>query len=217
MRSSRRLAQPVAQPVRDAASGRGLRVLLDIQLAIQSSDGSSWESAVPWACLRAAGLAESQVHELLAACYLDHCLETTTEQSAGRTFTPAGLGALAPRSCLLLTERGIASLRELMAPAQAPTSSSAQPIWDGKAGELSCQGWLVKRFRHDAANQRLVLDAFQRAGWSRCISNPFRERGMPSPKKCLHRTIEGLNEGQNATIKGHCSKVSAVGCTPRRA
>src|SRR5260221_2958095 len=108
MRSSRTGAQAVVQPVPDTASGRGLCILLDIQLAIQSKNGSSWESAVPWACLRAAGLAESQVHELLAACYLDHRLETTTEQSAGRTFMPAGFGALTPRSCLLLTERGMA-------------------------------------------------------------------------------------------------------------
>ena len=38
--------------------------------------------------------------------------------------------------------------------------SGERPVWDDKARELWWRSRLVKRFRNDAANQRLIVQAF---------------------------------------------------------
>src|SRR5262249_3949322 len=152
---------------------RALRILLDIQLQPQAEVSRARESAIPWPCLDAAGLGANFVRELVDACYLEHFLETTCEASKGRTFVPAASAVLTPRSSLLLTVRGIVYAQELIADlADVPPVRRARPVWDRDGGELWWEGGLVKRFRHDAANQRLVLDGFEMARWSRCIRNP---------------------------------------------
>jgi hypothetical protein len=177
-----------------------LRILLDIRVHSKANDSPAEDSAIPWLCLRAAGLEENHVRELLAARYLEHYLENTDEGSRGRTFLPAQSDVLTPRSCLLLTVQGTAYAEELLAgPAHVPAEGRRRPVWDSNGGELWWEECLIKRFRHDAANQRCVLDAFEASAWNRRISNPFRgKKGIRNSKRCLHRTIESLNEGQTA-------------------
>jgi hypothetical protein len=147
-------------------------------------------------------MTEANIRELLDLRHLEHYLETTSENSQCRTFVTAGGCGFTPRSCLVLTPPGITHARQLVAGTlPGPASLPARPDWDREAGELWWERHLVKRFRHDAANQRLLLDTFQGAGWIRCVDNPFRARRVPYPKKCLHRTIESLNEGQVETTR----------------
>jgi hypothetical protein len=145
---------PAGKPVANNLLPRALHVLLDVQLLIPSMDGRTRESAVPWPCLRALGMTEANVRELLAFRHLEHYLETTGENSPCRTFVTAGGRGLTLRSCLVLTTPGIAYARQLVAgtpPGQAKLP--ARPDWDREAGELWWERRLVNRFRHDAANQ----------------------------------------------------------------
>jgi hypothetical protein len=71
-----------------------------------------------------------------------------------------------------------------------------RPLWKAKQGELWWRGELVKRFRHDAADQRCVLNAFQDNAWENRIDDPLPVRWGRSRKKHLHETIKSLNRGQ---------------------
>jgi hypothetical protein len=57
------------------------------------------------------------------------------------------------------------------------------------------QGERVKSLRYDAANQRLVLDAFEEEGWPQRIDDPLPPRKRHSRKKRLRETVEALNKG----------------------
>jgi hypothetical protein len=190
MRPNLPAAPPAGPPGNAPALHRALRMLLDVSQPARPGGHPPWDSALPWPCLSAAGLTEGQMRELLAAGHLEHGRETTAGRDRRRSFRRSPAAALSPRSCLVLTERGAAHARELLA------ARGDRPRWDAAAGELWWHGRLVKRFRHDAANQRLVLDALETAGWPPCLANPFRARGVPRPKTCLHRTVESLNKGQ---------------------
>jgi hypothetical protein len=190
--------------VGSAAPLFALRILLDIFQSTDAREQRRWERAMPWSCLKAAGLSEADAQFLLAVGYIEHRVETTKGGASHRTFHTGGASVLSPRSCLMLTESGAGYAREWLALAENVAAEPRErPHWNRLAGELWWKGTLIKRFRHDAANQRFVLDAFETAGWSRCIENPFRKQGVQQPKRCLHRTIEGLNERQQKVLGLH--------------
>jgi hypothetical protein len=73
----------------------------------------------------------------------------------------------------------------------ARPSPPRSPRWD----PITLTLWLgevpIRRYkRHNAPNQFLVLEAFQRAGWSRVVESPFR-----SDQRRLRETIDDLNRG----------------------
>jgi hypothetical protein len=72
----------------------------------------------------------------------------------------------------------------------------AVPVWDAVLGVLSWLGECVRRFRHDAANQRALLDAFQARGWVRRLDDPLPRAAGVKAKTRLRETIKGLNRGQ---------------------
>jgi hypothetical protein len=67
------------------------------------------------------------------------------------------------------------------------------PRWDAAAGQLRWRGLLLKSVRHDATNQRLVLDAFQRQGWPQHIDNPFPPGQGLKRKQRLRNAVRALN------------------------
>lgn len=78
--------------------------------------------------------------------------------------------------------------------------SGKKPKWDAKTGELSISDVVVKEFRWPAANQSLLLKAFQRQNWKTEIKDPLpRTRGI-NPKVRLHDTIKCLNRNHTYTI-----------------
>jgi hypothetical protein len=74
------------------------------------------------------------------------------------------------------------------------TCTAARPTWDRATRELRWQGRVVKRWRHDAANQIAVLDAFEAEGWQPCIAYPLVHRRGSTPKARRRDTIHSLNE-----------------------
>jgi hypothetical protein len=70
------------------------------------------------------------------------------------------------------------------------------PRWDRPAMELWWRGVCIRRYRHDAANQRAVLDAFEEEDWPNRLDDPLPSAKQMSRKQRLHQTIQGLNKGQ---------------------
>jgi hypothetical protein len=70
------------------------------------------------------------------------------------------------------------------------------PQWDSGRRTLLYGGLIVKEFRQRAANQVLILAAFQELEWPRRIDDPLpRGRGMVA-KQRLRETIRSLNTFQ---------------------
>jgi len=207
------LPAPASRPVEEAAALVAFHALLNIFNPVQSGKEPDWDKAVPWSCLQAMGLDESQIQKLLAAGHLQHRLETTKNGKRGRTFKETQDGAFTPRSCFVLTASGFAYAQELfvrrdgaaVSPLNQPHGDRAaaqpwdRPCWIRETGELWLDGQLLKRFCHPAANQRFLLDALEGAGWPCCLPNPFHSSKTRKPKRCLHRTMESLNRGQRGT------------------
>jgi len=60
---------------------------------------------------------------------------------------------------------------------------------------------VVLRLRYKAANERCLLDAFQKAGWPRSIRNPFLIEGRKGPKQ-LYNTSGYLNRNLRRVAAG---------------
>jgi hypothetical protein len=81
-----------------------------------------------------------------------------------------------------------------------------RPLWKASDGELWWwRAELVKRYRHDAADQRCVLDAFQATSWTSCGENPLpNQHGVNRTR--LRNTIKDLNRGQDPQrVRFHCN------------
>jgi hypothetical protein len=55
---------------------------------------------------------------------------------------------------------------------------------------------LVKRFKQPAANQELILEAFQEEAWPSRIDDPLHPAFDQNSKQRLHSTISNLNRCQ---------------------
>jgi hypothetical protein len=135
------------------------------------------------------------------------CLEAAAVADPGEGN---GQGGKATLRCVVLTDLGATVLEryrhrsgsgvdvwEVRTRVAAALGRMAdRPLWKANQGELWWRGELVKRFRHDAADQRRVLDAFQDNAWDNRIDDPLPVRWGRSRKKHLHETIKSLNRGQ---------------------
>jgi hypothetical protein len=165
-----------------------------------------------------------QVETLLAM----GCLEAAAVAAGnghGRNGA-ATVGSKARGQCLVLTDLGAAVLerylprngagedaREVGTRVAAALGRMAErPLWKANQGELWWRGELVKRFRHDAADQRCVLDAFQDSAWDNRIDDPLPVRCGRSRKKRLHETIKSLNRGQKLRRIRFRGDGTASGC-----
>jgi len=80
------------------------------------------------------------------------------------------------------------------------------PSWDAAGCRLYFNGVCIKRCRHDARNQRIVLDTLQAEAWPQSRADPLRlppeallelAEDTPDPHTRLRRTIWALNHGQH--------------------
>ncbi len=76
------------------------------------------------------------------------------------------------------------------------TDDGAVPVWNSAIGELSLSGVLVKKYRHPAKNQRLILNAFQEEGWPRKVDDPLPGVHDADPKRRLSDTVRSLNDNR---------------------
>jgi hypothetical protein len=154
--------------------------------------------------------------------YVQHARELTLEGDDGRAFRPTGDLTFCERSCFILTEAGISAARRFTEPgerhltdaltgeaggvagASGDVHNHPDIHWDPAARKLRMNGQLVKRFKWPAANQEIVLNAFQEEGWPERIDDPLPPHADQDSKRRLSDTIKCLNRKQaNPLIHFH--------------
>ena len=85
------------------------------------------------------------------------------------------------------------------------------PRWDSLRRELVVEGQIIKRFRLPAANQEIVLAAFEEEGWPARIFDPLPPRDEQCPKRRLHETIKALNRSRLARLIRFCGDGTGEG------
>lgn len=71
---------------------------------------------------------------------------------------------------------------------------SGRPKWDEERGELFFSNIRVKAYRQSAENQRLLLSAFEKAGWPKRIPDPLPPTTRVLAGQRLGDTIRRLNK-----------------------
>jgi hypothetical protein len=158
-----------------------------------------WQFALQLPALRAEGIPDTVLRQLVAQGLAGHARETTEPQARTRSVQPLAHLRFSEQSCFVLTAAGVAVARPAAAPRGDQTSVSemvVRPIWDGTLRELRLRAVVVKSFRQRAANQELILCAFEEEGWPPRIDDPLAPAAEQDPKRRLHYTIRNLNRGQ---------------------
>ena len=189
----------------------GLSLLLKASDYALDAGCDRWQLAVAIQQLRDVGLPTLDLRWLVCKGYVEHAFEVTLPGEKSRAFRPLKTLSFQKRSCVLLSQAGIDFARTISPSSVAPEPSAtppaaekaqrpaaeppARPRWDAEHRKLWFKGQLIKWFRTQAGNQKLLLSAFERAGWAEEIDNPFtRESG--DPKRRLLDAVHALNRNQ---------------------
>ncbi|HUG68477.1 MAG TPA: hypothetical protein VMM76_12060 [Pirellulaceae bacterium] len=198
----------------------GLTELLKAYGYAHSAKQDVWQLAVERACLRGLGLSDSDFRWLVCMGYVEHSREVTPLDDDGREFRQTGNLSFSKRTCFVLTQEGASFARDVVKGGievkhalagservvdlkfpRLGNGKSAKPYWDADRRELRLNGILVKQFKWTAANQELVLAAFEEEGWATHVDDPLPPEPEQDPKRRLSDTIKCLNrKQQNALI-----------------
>jgi hypothetical protein len=193
------------------------RLLLAAFTYSRSSDVDPWQFAVELVELHQRGLANVDIRWMIANQFAEHRREITVPGDAIRSFRPLSPTDFPQATAIMLSKEGAQQLAAALPTdaskfrgvtenaVQAPKIKSsnrvrALPIWDQLRRELKYKNRLVKRFRVPAANQELILQAFQEECWPRCIDDPLPPVTSQDAKERLQATIKGLNRHQLASV-----------------
>jgi hypothetical protein len=163
------------------------------------------EIAISLDDLRQRGLADPDLESLVLAGLVEK-LPGPTTATPSSTRRPGRRDATTAESCVIrLTPSGAALVLPSLSagkkdePAVAGVPAEI-PVWDEVARELWWRSRLVKRFWRYAANQFLVLSAFQTQGWPLRIDNPLPRTSRVNAKARLRETLKSLQRGQNPVV-----------------
>jgi hypothetical protein len=194
----------LSAPTSAALSANGIAGLAQLAKAdgyAREVQRPGWDFAVEIAGLHAAGLTNSDLRWLACKGYVEHAVETTLAGSEARTFEREGRLTFGPATCFVLTESGAAFLRGSAAPADGPadrkgSARPGSPHWDAARRLLCVGGKVVKQFRVPAANQELILAAFEESGWPPHLDDPLPPVADLECKRRLGDAISRLNRNQ---------------------
>ena len=88
----------------------------------------------------------------------------------------------------------------LAAKAVNDTPDPPVPVWNRTSRTLHFGALLVKEFKVPAANQELVLSAFQEEGWPPHIDDPLPPADGIDAKRRLHHAINRLNNNHKHRV-----------------
>ncbi|HJT33427.1 MAG TPA: hypothetical protein VJ783_15395 [Pirellulales bacterium] len=77
---------------------------------------------------------------------------------------------------------------------------SLKPVWDRDRQQLRVGKKIVKEFKVPAANQEVILAAFQEEHWPPRVDDPLPPHPEQDPKRRLHDTINSLNRNQKQSL-----------------
>ena len=205
----------------------GLSVLLEAHNYAQDLRLDSWDFAVELSTLRPLGLTNSDCRWLAGKGLVEFGFELTLAGDERRSFRQCTNLKLTKRTCLVLTSAGVVaaggeapvevrreqvstvvdsadrsahrpgSFPELIA---AGSISEPKPTWDRDRQQLRLGKVIVKQFKVPAANQEVVLAAFQDEDWPVRIDDPLSPKPDQDPKCRLHDTINSLNRNQKRPL-----------------
>jgi hypothetical protein len=141
---------------------------------------------------------------LVAAGLADHA-EELPGRSGTRAFRRLPSLAFPRRTCLVVTDAGVRAAARWANrhPVPNPHRSGKNgrpraltPTWDGDRRQLWYGGRLVKQYRNPAANQELLLTAFQEDGWPARIDDPLPPSHGIDPTVRLRQVVFALNHHQ---------------------
>jgi|SRR5579871_2372756 len=188
----------------------GLDLLLAADECAKDLKQDTWNFAVELSLLAEHGLTIPIVRWLLASGYVHHRVECTPPGEQQREFHSWISPQFCKQSCLVLSDQGLGFATQVCSaydeasladPSESSAKSSAAkiPHWDPDRRELYWGSELIKRFRVPAANQELILNAFQKQGWPSHIDDPLPRLTKGDSKKRLHNVINNLNKHRLAT------------------
>lgn len=189
-------------------------VLSILQTALDYADDTNsdpWDFAVSIPRLRELGIDETDLRWLVRKGLVKHAREVTLLGDDGREFRSTGDLTFCKRTCFVLTEAAGANHGSVASdPPQSAypnrtsvcSTSNGRVVtrptvsWDADTRRLCVNGQVVKRFKWPAANQEIVLNAFQEEGWPERIDDPLPPQPDQNPKRRLSDTIKCLNRKQ---------------------
>ncbi len=171
---------------------------------------SIWYFAVEIEELRKAGFTNSNLRWLVYKGYVEHAREIRPTDEHSRSFRPTGHLSFHESTCFVLTETGVEFARKGLRhaahgskshhvpepPSNGEQTAEPVPKWDPDRLELRVGMSIVKKFQVPAANQELILSAFEEEGWPVRVDDPLPPRPDQDPKSRLHTTINALNRNQ---------------------
>ena len=188
-----------------------LQVLLEAHRYAEDLACEDWQFAVEIDALYAAGLTNNDLRWLLLGAYAEQARELTADGDPARTFGPLGGRRLGEASCFILTPAGILLATGAAEGPERPSTApgrSAGPSWDKDRRTLWFGTALIKQFKVPAANQEVILAAFEEEGWPVRIDDPLPMHAAIDPKRRLHDTINSLNRNQRV----RCLRFAGNGC-----
>ncbi|MDQ3332616.1 MAG: hypothetical protein M3552_18535 [Planctomycetota bacterium] len=184
-----------------------------------------WQFALSVRELEAAGLTVTDVRWLLLKKLALLAREITTPGDPERLFRAVPFTALTQSTCIVLTADGAVQLRAkfgstdghaadtLANEPHGQNGTTPKPHWDPGRRELRLGDAVVKRFRVPAANQELVLQAFEEEGWPNSIDDPLPPVLDHDCQQRLRATIKSLNRSQQtALMRFHANGGGEVIC-----
>jgi hypothetical protein len=187
--------------------------LLEQAHAVGTKQSRLWEFSVELEVLKEVGLTHTHVRWLLAKAYLIQKVETTPAQARRRTFREVNNGSFNPRSCFVLTTRGLELAQFVLGHASKTDSASngkprepdvphrEVPDWNPKTGELRWKNRLVKKIACHAWTLRQLLQVFQKKHWGSPVKIKFEKNECDAEtRQRLHEAIKGLNKNQHLIL-----------------
>jgi hypothetical protein len=160
------------------------------------------EFAVGIAELERIGVSPNTLRWLVCTGRARHLIESTRWNSERRSFREGRNLCFVGQSCIALRGKAIRPAQRSVAGAASADEAGDRrqvetPKWDAARRTLCLGSRVVKRFKHLASNQELVLAAFEAQRWAPPrIQDPLPLDGVCNPKRRLHDTIKKLNQGQ---------------------
>jgi hypothetical protein len=165
--------------------------------------------ALEFEALRETGLNHNDCRWLVYQNVVQHAVDVEAPCDTDGSISTAPRVVLTSASCFLLTSHGLALAHAVLdrrnpspgpdvLPARelSPPSLAQAPRWDRDCRELWLGDALIKQFKVPAANQEIILQAFQEEGWPPCIDDPLPPQFSINPKRRLHDTLGALNRNQ---------------------
>jgi hypothetical protein len=186
----------------------GAMLLLDASELAHKRGLDAWQTAIKLADFHRAGTPNTQLWRLLDIGFILAGMETGPAGKEPREFLllPNSTINFPKRACFIGTDPGLAWAHQLKLQALRSSSDATEsvfphphginaaapavPFWDGDK-RLWFLGLVVKEFSKHAWAQIMVLEAFQKSGWSSQVANPFTG---PKALEQLENAVKKLNQ-----------------------